>query len=60
MPGTLWEELIRQCGSESIYTDSTIVLISFYKTFGFSPIPEDHSAEYQGAVLILLWRNDGL
>ena len=35
------EELIRQCGSEPIYIHSTIVLISFYKTFGFTPIPED-------------------
>jgi N-acetylglutamate synthase-like GNAT family acetyltransferase len=35
------EELIRQCGSETIFIHSTIVLISFYKTFGFSPIPED-------------------
>lgn len=35
------EELIRQCGSETIHIHSTIVLISFYKTFGFVPIPED-------------------
>jgi N-acetylglutamate synthase-like GNAT family acetyltransferase len=35
------EELIRQCGSETIHIHSTIVLISFYKTFGFTPIPED-------------------
>jgi N-acetylglutamate synthase-like GNAT family acetyltransferase len=35
------EELIRQCGSEPIYIHSTIALISFYKTFGFTPIPED-------------------
>jgi N-acetylglutamate synthase-like GNAT family acetyltransferase len=35
------EELIRKCGSESIYIHSTIVLIPFYKTFGFLPIPED-------------------
>ncbi len=35
------QELITQCGSESIYIHSTIVLISFYKTFGFIPIPED-------------------
>lgn len=35
------EELIRHCGSETIHIHSTIVLISFYKTFGFSPIPED-------------------
>jgi len=35
------QELINRCGSEQIYIHSTIVLISFYKTFGFSPIPED-------------------
>jgi N-acetylglutamate synthase-like GNAT family acetyltransferase len=35
------EELITQCGSDPIYIHSTIVLIAFYKTFGFSPIPED-------------------
>ena len=35
------EELIRQCGSETIYIHSTIVLIPFYKTLGWSPIPED-------------------
>ena len=35
------EDLIKQCGSETIYIHSTIVLIAFYKTFGFFPIPED-------------------
>jgi N-acetylglutamate synthase-like GNAT family acetyltransferase len=35
------EELIRHCGAETIFIHSTIVLISFYRTFGFSPIPED-------------------
>jgi N-acetylglutamate synthase-like GNAT family acetyltransferase len=35
------QELILQCGSESIYIHSTIVLIPFYRTFGFLPIPED-------------------
>ncbi len=35
------EELNRHCGSETIFIHSTIVLISFYRTFGFSPIPED-------------------
>jgi predicted GNAT family acetyltransferase len=34
------EELIKQCGKETIYIHSTIVLIRFYKTFGFIPIPE--------------------
>jgi N-acetylglutamate synthase-like GNAT family acetyltransferase len=35
------EALIQQCGSETIYIHSTIVLIQFYKTFGFTPIPEE-------------------
>ena len=35
------KDLISQCGSEPIYIHSTIVLIAFYKTFGFSSIPED-------------------
>ena len=35
------EELIKQCGSESIYIHSTLDLIPFYKTLGFSTIPED-------------------
>jgi N-acetylglutamate synthase-like GNAT family acetyltransferase len=35
------EELINQCGSESIYIHSTLDLIPFYKTLGFIPIPED-------------------
>ena len=35
------QELIRVCGTESICIHSTIVLISFYKTFGFTPIPEE-------------------
>jgi N-acetylglutamate synthase-like GNAT family acetyltransferase len=35
------EALIQQCGSETIYIHSTIVLIQFYKTFRFSPIPEE-------------------
>ncbi len=34
-------ELIKHCGEETIHIHSTIVLISFYKTFGFTPIPED-------------------
>ena len=33
--------LIQTCGSETIHIHSTIVLISFYKTFGFTPIPEE-------------------
>ena len=35
------EALIKECGTEQIYIHSTIVLISFYKTFGFTPIPEE-------------------
>jgi GNAT superfamily N-acetyltransferase len=35
------QALIDACGSEQIFIHSTIVLISFYKTFGFVPIPED-------------------
>jgi len=35
------EALIAACGSEQIYIHSTIVLISFYKTFNFVPIPEE-------------------
>lgn len=35
------EALIRACGNTTIHIHSTIVLISFYKTFGFVPIPED-------------------
>jgi N-acetylglutamate synthase-like GNAT family acetyltransferase len=35
------QALIRECGTGQIYIHSTIVLISFYKTFGFAPIPEE-------------------
>lgn len=35
------QALIDACGSEQIFIHSTIVLISFYKTFGFVPILED-------------------
>jgi N-acetylglutamate synthase-like GNAT family acetyltransferase len=35
------QALIDSCGSEQIFIHSTIVLIGFYKTFGFVPIPED-------------------
>ncbi len=34
------EALIRACGDTTIHIHSTIVLIPFYKTFGFTPIPE--------------------
>jgi predicted GNAT family N-acyltransferase len=35
------QALIDACGSDTIHIHSTIVLISFYKTFGFVPIPEE-------------------
>jgi len=35
------QALIDACGSEPIYIHSTLVLISFYKTFGWTPIPEE-------------------
>lgn len=35
------QALIDACGSSTIHIHSTIVLISFYKTFGFVPIPEE-------------------
>jgi len=34
------QALIDACGSETIYIHSTLVLISFYKTFGWTPLPE--------------------
>lgn len=35
------QALIDACGAETIFIHSTIVLISFYRTFGFVPIPEE-------------------
>ncbi len=35
------QALIDACGHEELYMHSTLQLISFYKTFGFVPIPED-------------------
>jgi len=35
------QALIDACGHEVLYMHSTLQLISFYKTFGFVPIPED-------------------
>jgi len=35
------EALLKACGSQQIYIHSTLVLISFYKSLGFVPIPED-------------------
>jgi N-acetylglutamate synthase-like GNAT family acetyltransferase len=35
------QALIAACGSEKIFIHSTIVLIGFYRSFGFVPIPED-------------------
>jgi GNAT superfamily N-acetyltransferase len=34
------ELLLTHCGSEIIYIHSTLPLINFYKTLGFTPIPE--------------------
>jgi N-acetylglutamate synthase-like GNAT family acetyltransferase len=34
------QALIDACGAEKIYIHSTLVLISFYKTLGWVPIPE--------------------
>jgi predicted GNAT family N-acyltransferase len=34
------QALIDACGTATIHIHSTIVLIPFYKTFGFMPIPE--------------------
>ena len=38
------QALIDACGHEVLYMHSTLQLISFYKTFGFVPIPEDQTA----------------
>jgi len=35
------EDLIKHCGSEQIFIHSTLDLIPFYQTVGFTPIPED-------------------
>lgn len=35
------QALIDACGSGQIFIHPTIVLVSFYKTFGFVPVPED-------------------
>jgi GNAT superfamily N-acetyltransferase len=35
------QALIDACGHEVLYMHSTLQLISFYKTYGFVPIPED-------------------
>jgi N-acetylglutamate synthase-like GNAT family acetyltransferase len=34
------EMLLSHCGSETIYIHSTLTLVSFYQTLGFSPIRE--------------------
>jgi N-acetylglutamate synthase-like GNAT family acetyltransferase len=34
------ELLLEHCGSEIIYIHSTLILINFYKTLGFTAIPE--------------------
>jgi N-acetylglutamate synthase-like GNAT family acetyltransferase len=40
--------LLNRCGSETIYIHSTLALVSFYKTLGFSPIPEERLPETIG------------
>jgi N-acetylglutamate synthase-like GNAT family acetyltransferase len=35
------ELLLSECGSEKIYIHSTLPLISFYKSLGFTTIPEE-------------------
>jgi N-acetylglutamate synthase-like GNAT family acetyltransferase len=37
----MMQDLIRHCGSEVLYMHSTLELVSFYRTFGFVPIPEE-------------------
>ena len=41
LPGSSCRHEIDACGHEVLYMHSTLQLISFYKTFGFAPIPED-------------------
>ncbi len=33
--------LVDACGRETLFMHSTLVLVGFYKTFGFRPIPEN-------------------
>jgi len=35
------QALVDACGQETIFIHSTLVLISFYTSFGWHPIPED-------------------
>jgi nucleotide-binding universal stress UspA family protein/N-acetylglutamate synthase-like GNAT family acetyltransferase len=35
------ETLIAACGNEALYMHATLVLVDFYKSLGFVPIPED-------------------
>jgi nucleotide-binding universal stress UspA family protein/GNAT superfamily N-acetyltransferase len=37
----LMQDLLAHCGSEVLYMHSTLELVSFYRTFGFVPIPEE-------------------
>ncbi|MCX6699483.1 MAG: hypothetical protein NTV68_06085 [Methanomicrobiales archaeon] len=41
MPGSSCRHEIDTYGYEELYMHPTLQLISFYKTFGFVPIPED-------------------
>ena len=36
----LMQDLLVHCGSEVLYMHATLELVSFYRTFGFVPIPE--------------------
>jgi GNAT superfamily N-acetyltransferase len=35
------QKLLDECGSEAIYIHSTLVLIAFYRSLGFEPLPEN-------------------
>jgi predicted GNAT family N-acyltransferase len=53
------QALVDSCGAEKIYIHSTLVLISFYKTFGWVPIPEDMLPQSIRDRFIFLLRRDG-
>lgn len=38
----LMQFLVGRCGTDVLYMHSTLELVSFYRTFGFEPIPEDN------------------
>ena len=53
------QALIDACGHEVLYMHSTLQLISFYKTFGFVPIPEDQLPRMIRERFNLLLRGNG-